>query len=899
MSMAVVLSLALAGAAAAAEKPAASSQTAAEEAPAGPQEVTLSSTQQLPHELTLATLSNGLTILVQENHVAPVATVRCYVKNTGSAYEGQWMGAGLSHVLEHVVAGGSTTRRNEKEIEKIIDTFGGATNAFTTTDMTAFFIDCPAKDVMTAIDLMAGSMQHITFQPQEFARELRVVRRELADGEVERNRVLHQMLSQTVYFVSPARHPVIGYLPVLNRTTNQTIIDFYHQRYIPQNQVFVVVGDVDAAKIVAAVLAQWKQNTRGPDTVINLPPEPEQLSPREAIREMDGSTYDLALAWPTIELANADLYPLDLAAYILAQGESSRLVRQLKFEQQSVLSVHSASYTPHFVRGWFGVFAVCPPDKWRAAQEDILRAVYRLGTELVDPAELARAKKQKAAELVFEAQTVQQSADSLGRSYISAADPLFDQHYVEEIQKVTAEQIRDAARRYLVPQRLNRVMIAPPGGAPKSAQKEIARGETPVRLERLPNGVRVLLKRQPNLPLVNMQAFVLAGSLADTPETAGRSSLLAEMLGKGTARHSAEQIADWFDSVGGQFNTASGRNTIYAHANVLRDDFPQALAILAESFTRPTFPAQEFARVKQLMLGQIARRNDSPRSEMMTFFADCLPAGSPYHIVEGGKRETVERLTVADIRTLHARYFVPNNMIVTVFGDVDPDQALAEVRKNFGAPPAKPDFQPPSFDRPNAIAKSAVFHKQSAKPTGMVVLAFPDPSIRDKQDHAAMVLLDTITSGYSYPGGWLHNELRGAGLVYWVHAQQLTGPAPGFFLVMAQTQPDKIAEVVARIRKNLERAKRGEISDEEFQTAQQQVLALHAQENTTIEAQARQAALDELYGLGFEYEKTFDQRIRAVTKQDVIAAAAKYLGNSIEATLSPQPAAAADSASGK
>ena len=200
--------------------------------------------------------------------MAPVATVRCFVKNTGSAYEGKNLGAGLSHVLEHVVAGGSTTHRTEKEIEKIVDSFGGATNAATSTDMTTFFIDCPAKNTMSAIELVADAMQHVKFEPAEFARELKVVRRELADGEVNRQRVLWKLLQQTVYSTHPARYPIIGYLDVLNATTNQTIIDFYRARYVPNNQVFVVVGDVDAKQVLDAVAKQFAGTPRAYETYV-------------------------------------------------------------------------------------------------------------------------------------------------------------------------------------------------------------------------------------------------------------------------------------------------------------------------------------------------------------------------------------------------------------------------------------------------------------------------------------------------------------------------------------------------------------------------------------------------------------------------------------------------------
>ncbi len=845
--------------------------------------------EKLPDQVTLAALDNGLTVLVQENHVAPVATVRCFVKNTGSAYEGEHLGAGLSHVLEHVVSGGTTTRRTEEEIERIIDTFGGATNAFTSTHMTGYFIDCPARNVMEAIDLVADSMQHCVFNQEEFDRELRVIRQELADGEVNRRRVLWRMLSHTAYTLHPIRHPVIGYLDVLNQTTNEAIINFYRERYVPNNLVFVVVGAVETDAVLEQVAAQWAGTPRGAETLVTMPEEPEQLAPRDAVREMDGSGYDFVLAWPTVDLSHADLYALDVAAYILAEGESSRLARRLKYEKPLVLSVGSASYTPHFARGFFAIFAGAQPDTWREASEEIEHEVYRLRDELVGPEELAKAKKQKAAELVFGAQTVQQAADSLGRNYLSTGDPLFDKHYVTQIQQVTAEQVREVARRYFVPERLNRVVIAPPGGAPEARFDAAAGQEDDVRLVQLDNGLRVLVKRHTHLPMVNVQAFSLGACLVDTPATAGRAALVGAMLDKGTPSLAAREIADYFDSIGGRFHTRAGRNTVYGSATVLRDDLDRAFEVFAECMTRPTFPDDEFARVKERALGAIDRRADNPHSEVFELFYDSLPADSPYHLLQEGKRETVEPLTTADLRAYHRAYFVPQNMIVTVFGDVEIDEAVALARRHFGTMKPAADFQPIDFDRPNQIDESIARHKQTAKETGMVLVGYSGAGILDRDDHAALSVLNAIMSGYRYPGGWLHNELRGAGLVYFVHGLQITGPAPGYFAIFAQTQPDQIGEVLERIEANVERAREGRIPEDEFHTAQERMIALHAQENTTIADQAMQAALDELYGLGYGYEQSFDARVQAVTLDDVVSVARKYLGNRIVATTSPNP----------
>jgi len=460
---------------------------------------------------------------------------------------------------------------------------------------------------------------------------------------------------------------------------------------------------------------------------------------------------------------------------------------------------------------------------------------------------------------------------------------------VENIQKVTPEQIREVARRYLVPERLNRVVIAPPGGGPKPAPAEAAAKAQQVRAERLPNGLRVLVKRHANLPLVSVQAYVLGGSLVDTEQTAGRSALVGEMLDKGTERLNAQQIAQYFDSIGGRFNTSAGRNSVYASASVLREDFPQAMAVLAECFTRPTFPAEEFEKVKQLALGAIARRRDNPHQEALELFYDSLPPTTPYHLIQGGKTETVQRLTVEDLRAYHAKYFVPGNMIVTVFGDVDPEAALKLVQQHFGPLKPDPDFPPIDFRRDNAIPQSITRHKQTGKPTGMIVLGYPGVGILDRKEEAALTLLDAIMSGYNYPGGWLFAELRGEGLVYAVDAVEITGPVPGYFLIFAQTQPEKLDVVVRRILRNVERARAGQITPEEFALAQKMVVAMHSQENTTIGAQAQLAALHELYGLGYEYDKTFEARIQAVTLADVIQVARKCFHHHVLVTTSPQP----------
>ena len=206
---------------------------------------------------------------------------------------------------------------------------------------------------------MADSMQHITFEPEEFARELKVVRRELADGEVDRQRVLWKMLQQTVYTTHPARHPIIGYLEVLNGTTNQTIIDFYHERYVPNNQVFVVVGDVDTQQVLDEVAKQYAGTPRGRETYVAFEDEPRAAFAARGDRgDGRGHLRSGAGLADRKAFASRSCTRSIVAAYILGEGESSRLVQRLKYEKQVVLGVNAMSDTPHYVAGYFAVMAV-------------------------------------------------------------------------------------------------------------------------------------------------------------------------------------------------------------------------------------------------------------------------------------------------------------------------------------------------------------------------------------------------------------------------------------------------------------------------------------------------------------------------------------------------------------
>lgn len=838
--------------------------------------------------VTQAQLSNGLTVLVQENHAAPVATVRCFVRNTGSAFEGRYLGTGISHMLEHLVALGSTTKRPEPEIQKLLDSMGGQTNAFTSTDMTAYFVDCPSSRTDLAIELIADSMQYSEIPENEYVREMEVVQRELEMGEASRDRMQYQAMKSLIYTEHPIRHPTIGYLPVVQSVDRSDVIAFYKNRYVPQNLIFLVVGDVDTEHVLEQVLQNFTSFQRTTERGVVLPVEPDQASARSTRLEMAGETTHYSVGWPTVMLQHPDLYPLDVASYLLAHGDSSRLGYRLKIEQPLALSVGSSSYTPGIVNGWFDASVQCQPENTEACRKVIYEEIERLKTELVSEKELNKVKRQKAAEHVFQQQTVQEQCNSLAYSFISTGDPLFDDQYVAGIQGVTPEQIQAVARKYFLPHRTNTVVIDPIGSKQETTEQAAQATESPVVRKQLKNGLTVLLKRHSVTPTVSIQAFVNGGALADTAQTSGLASLATSVMERGTEKYTGREIAEHFDSIGGTFGTSSQRNTSFLSCAVLSDDFGEALDYVHQVLFRPTFPAEEFDKVKQQQLAGIAARKANPQTEILDFWSSLVPASSPYGRTISGTRESVTALSVEQCKQFHAKYFVPDNMVLAIFGDIDVEHTLAKLESSLGREAKGGGLVLPKFPTRNDSTEAIRERVITAQPgTAMVLIGYPTVSALDQVTRAKLDVFDSILTGGSGAGGRLFNELRGEGLVYYVFGIELTGQAPGYFMFMAQTRPETVDEVVSRIQANVKRLADEGIEAEDFELAKQKLIAAHAQRNVTPSSQAFQAAVDELYGLGYDNDKSYEARINKVTVADLQALVKEYFQNAVIATSSP------------
>src|SRR3954462_3019646 len=335
-------------------------------------------------------LSNSLTIIVQVDRSAPVASVQAWC-GTGSIHEDQHLGAGLSHILEHMLFKGTKSRPANAIAQKVQDV-GGYINAYTSFDRTVFWIDVPKDGVSTALDILSDAMMNSTLPPDEYNKEQEVIRREFAMGMDDPDRMATLLLFGTAYQRHPYRFPVIGELEIYNQTTQEQVMQYYKTRYVPNNLTFVVVGDVDAEKVRQQLSDLFKVYPEKSLKPVFIPSEPPQLGRREVHREFSTELTHLAMAWHVPEVTSPDVPALDLLSTILGDGRSSRLYRRVREEAGLAFSVSAFSYTPGDP-GLFGIDATLDPKKRESAEQLALQIIDEIKQTGVTADELQKAKK--------------------------------------------------------------------------------------------------------------------------------------------------------------------------------------------------------------------------------------------------------------------------------------------------------------------------------------------------------------------------------------------------------------------------------------------------------------------------------------------------------------------------
>jgi len=404
------------------------------------------------------TLANGLTLVLEERKALPLVYLHLWVK-TGSIYEGQYLGSGISHFLEHMLFKDGEGSKRGKVAQKV-RSLGGRVNAYTFFDHTVYHIMLPASAWTEGLGALSEAVFNAPLEEKEIEKERVVILREMDLREDEPQRFLSQIFWENFYQVHPYRFPIIGKRELFNQLTRQDLVDFYRKVYVPNNMILVICGDIEIPEAKKEVEKFMGQISPKPLQPTVLPEEPPQLHKREKVVKKDLRMTYLQMGFHIPPLHHKDIYALDILAVILGKGKSSRLYSRLKGKESLVYSISAYSYTPLY-EGIFSIYADMNLENLTEVKKGIWEEVKKVKRKGILTHELSKAKEIIFMQELSNQETLEGRASELASNEALTGDLEFTRVYLSKIKKVTNEEVRRVANKYLNNENCTAVSLVP------------------------------------------------------------------------------------------------------------------------------------------------------------------------------------------------------------------------------------------------------------------------------------------------------------------------------------------------------------------------------------------------------------------------------------------------------
>jgi zinc protease len=848
-------------------------------------------------------LPNGLTVIVRRDTAAPVVAIVTHVR-AGYFDESDDV-VGIAHVLEHMYFKGTPTR-GVGEIARQTKASGGYLNASTIYDQTVYYTVLPASSLANGLDIQSDAWANSVIDGEELARELEVIIQEAKRKSDSAGAIVSESLFELLHDRHRIRRWRIGNEPGLRALRREHLLAFYRNFYKPSNTILSIVGDVDVEHALDLVRARYGPVPRGlPDRV---PGPAENGTAGFRFREMSGDVQqsEFAFGWRTPGTLHEDTVKLDLAGLVLGTGRASRLYRAVR-ERQLAASVSAYNYTPTEL-GVFLVRAETPPERVLDAARATWDQVMRLRDDGVSAGEVTRAQRLFESRWLRRLETMDGQATHLAEWEALGGWELGDA-YAERMLALGPDDVLDAVRRHLDPDRAGWLLYRPEQDAPVVADAASARAllerVRPAPLDRLPAlepiaapngvparavrfeeeefGVRVyrtargepiLVRRRPGAGLVHIGLLAMGGASREDAALSGLTTLMARTAIKGTALRSATRIAEESELLGGAIEPTVMSDGFGWSLSVPVGRLREALALLADVVQHPVFPEEALETERTIALANVAHLRDDMFQYPFRLATSAAYGEHPYGRSPLGSEAGLEAVTVEALREWHATHVLRAPCAIGVVGDVDADEVAALVAQAFGEFVAM-ELEP--LELPVWPAETRVTIESRDKAQSALAIMFDGPA-RDDDARYTAGLIAAVASGL---GGRFFNELREKrSLAYTVHASASHRLRGGMFMAYIATSPEREEEARAGLLAEFARLRDEPVGEDELRRAQEYTIGLRA-----IGRQGGKAALGEminawLFGTGLAELEVFEQRVRAVSTSGMRALARSYFDES-------------------
>jgi len=833
-------------------------------------------------------LDNGLTVIVHEDHKAPIVAVNTWY-HVGSKNEKPGK-TGFAHLFEHLMFGGS-----EHSKDRYIDAMEriGATdlNGTTNSDRTNYFENVPTSALDMTLWLESDRMGHLlgSFDEKTLTLQRGVVQNEKRQGENQPYGVTRQLITQNTY---PAGHPyswtTIGEMADLDAASMNDVKEWFRTYYGPSNVVLVLAGDIDLKTAKEKVQKYYG----------DIPPGPPVNHQSAWVAKMSGAHRQtvqdrvpqarIYKIWNIPQYGSAEADYLDLVSDVLSSGKSSRFYKRLVYDDQ-IATDANAFVSLSEIGGQFRVQATARPGQdLRQVEKELDEELARFLKDGPADEELARVKAQFEANFIRGIERIGGfggKSDRLAQGQVFAGNPETYKVQLKRVHDATAEDLKAAANKWLsdgvyilevtpFPEfkaeanGADRSKMPVPGAPPELKLPKLQRST-------LSNGLKVILAERHEVPLVNFTLAFDAGYAADQLASPGTASMAMSLLTGGTKTMNALQISDRQELLGAQISAGSNLDLSTVHLGSLKSKLDDSLALYADVVLNPSFPQSDFDRQQKQTLAGIKREENSPVAAALRVMPGLLYGndhayGNP--LTGSGTSASVGKMTREDLVKFHGAWFKPNNATLVIVGDTTLGEVTPKLEKLFSAWKSG-NVPKKTVKTVNLPAKSTVYliDKPGAQQS-VVVAGVVAPPEGNPKEIAIEAMNDGLGGNF---GARLNMNLRedkhwsyGASMRLW----DARGQRP--YLAVAPVQTDKTKESLVEMNKEFHDVVGSRpLSQEELEKVQaNETLSLPGSRETQNAVGASILDLVQ-FGLPDDYYETYAGKVRALKTSDLADAA--------------------------
>jgi zinc protease len=826
-------------------------------------------------EIVRKILPNGMEVVVKKNDTNSSAGVYCFVK-TGSNYEDEYLGCGISHYLEHLVSGGTTTYRTESDYKELYKKYGIISNAYTNYFVTAFHLTGEAVYADSMITYLSEVISACTLDDFEVSREKEVILKEIVMRSSPIRSQIYQRSNEVFYPNSPVKNPVIGYVNLFRDITMDDLENYYKKNYVPNNMIFVVVGDIDVQATMSFIEKTFADFERKPYNPVLISKQTPYSGNLMVVEEFPTETSQVTMKYILPGMTEFESSCLTTGMHNLMGPRKAPLAYKLKEEMKLVDSI--SGYASSLSRDKYPEVTINFSPQNPA---DINRIIEIIDTEIENQI-MSGLSEQRLKDyvnrykswLVMKSEDADRECNTIGMNMIFSGVPFTTEGEIEMLEQITTTDMASALTKYVVPK--NRLIFcAVPTGTADSVNKNNSIVAEKKEFKRLldKKDVSLMIKENHKRPILDVEIYISTSTDFESENDWNCFEAVADMMFRGSKNYSSLDLTEWFENHLVRPEVSIGQYGLNISFSCMKDDYPELQKIILDALNNPTFDESELEMFRQELRARLKRSSSDVGTAHRNFRNKTLYGNTKNGL---SSQESIERklaLTRKDYQRIYSNYMHGEKLTMVFVGDITEHEAenyCKTLKNNITMKKINGERNSLVIPSLNDTFNNPYDFEQVNVDINVKAPLLSDP------DYYAFFVMNQILSGSN---GRLHKATRGENnLAYFAYASYSATKEYGFFRVTSQTSLDKKDQLIQTLQTQLDNMQSTLVDQEEIDLSigewEQQIKSMISDENI-----AGYIMSTEITGRRFEDRDKEMEKYKKVTPQQIMDVAKKYLNS--------------------